>query len=178
MLVLRVGQVFDGDRFIGSAGDRVDLVLDGRTVVEVGPPADYASDVQVEDLGDVTALPGLVDGHQHLTWDCSPEPLAWHQRSDDAALLQRGRENARRALAAGVTTVRDLGWRDLVSLTLRDELADDPAAGPTVLAAGPALTTPGGHCWFLGGECADAAELRTAAGRLAAAGVDVVKVMA
>lgn len=178
MHVLRVGQLFDGDRFAGSPGDRVDLVLDGPTVVSVGGPTDYAGDVRVEDLGDVTALPGLVDGHQHLTWDCSPEPLAWHQRSDDAALLQRGRENARRALAAGVTTVRDLGGRGLVTLALRDQLADDPASGPTVLAAGSALTTPGGHCWFLGGECADGAELRTAVGRLADAGVDVVKVMA
>jgi imidazolonepropionase-like amidohydrolase len=178
MHVLRAGQVFDGERFLGAPGAPVDVVLDGGSIVTVGPPGDYASDVRVEQLGDVTVLPGLVDGHQHLTWDCSPEPLAWHSGHDDAALLQRGRENARRALAAGVTTVRDLGGRGLVTLALRDELAEDPSRGPTVLAAGPALTTPGGHCWFLGGECADTAALRAAVARLAAAGVDVVKVMA
>ncbi|MGO4596982.1 amidohydrolase family protein [Terrabacter sp. 2RAF25] len=178
MHVLRVAQVFDGERFVASGNGPVDVALDGGAVVSVGPPVDYASDASVEDLGDATALPGLVDAHQHLTWDCSPDPLGWHTASDDTDLRGRGRENARRALAAGVTTVRDLGGRGLVTLALRDELAADPTAGPAVLAAGPALTTPGGHCWFLGGECADAVQLRTTVGRLAAAGVDVVKVMA
>ncbi|MFM6850207.1 MAG: amidohydrolase family protein [Terrabacter sp.] len=178
MHVLRAAQAFDGERFVASGGGTVDVVLDGDVVVSVGAPVEYAGDVTVEDLGEVTVLPGLVDGHQHLTWDCSPDPLGWHADHDDAELLQRGRENARRALAAGVTTVRDLGGRGLVTLDLRDDLAGDPTAGPTVLAAGPALTTPGGHCWFLGGECADVTELRAAVGRLAAAGVDVVKVMA
>ena len=174
MHVLRAGQVFDGERFLGAA----DVALDGRTVVGVGPPQEYASTVTVEDLGDATILPGLVDAHQHLTWDCSPDPLGWHRASDDAALLDRGRANARRALAAGVTTVRELGGRGLVTVALRDELARDPAAGPPLLVAGPTLTTPGGHCWFLGGECTGEADLRAAVERLAAAGVDVVKVMA
>ncbi len=178
MQVLRAGQVFDGERFVGSRGSAVDVVLDGDTVVRLGPPQDYASEVTVRDLGDATVLPGLVDGHQHLTWDCSPDPLAWHADHDDEELLQQGRDNARRALAAGVTTVRDLGGRHLLTVQLRDELAGDPTAGPTLLAAGPALTTSGGHCWFLGGECADEDALRAAVSRLVAAGADVVKVMA
>lgn len=174
MQVLRAGQVFDGERFVGAA----DVVIDGGTVVAVGPPREYASEVTVEELGDVTVLPGLVDAHQHLTWDCSTDPLGWHLENDDEALLERGRTNARQALAAGVTTVRELGGRGLVTVALRDELARDPSSGPTLLVAGPPLTTPGGHCWFLGGECADEAALRRAVDRLAAAGVDVVKVMA
>ncbi|MFC7597804.1 amidohydrolase family protein [Terrabacter sp. GCM10028922] len=174
MEVLRAGQVFDGERFLGAT----DIAIDDGTVVDVGPPGAYASDVTVEELGDVTVLPGLVDAHQHLTWDCSTDPLGWHRESDDEALLERGRANARRALAAGVTTVRELGGRGLVTVALRDELARDPSSGPMLLVAGPALTTPGGHCWFLGGECADEAALRAAVARLAAAGVDVVKVMA
>ena len=176
MHVLRAAEVFDGERFV--RGDAVDVVLDGSRVVAVGPPRDYAHDVRVEDLGDVTVLPGLVDGHQHLTWDCSPDPLAWHVEHDDGALLEEGRSNARLALAAGVTTVRDLGGRGGLTLALRDELAADPSSGPSLLVAGPALTTPGGHCWFLGGECGDAEALRSAVRRWAAAGVDVVKVMA
>lgn len=174
MHVLRARQVFDGERFVGEA----DVVLDGSTVVDVGPPQAYASDVRVEDLGDVTVLPGLVDAHQHLTWDCSPEPATWHRDNDDDVLLERGRANARRALAAGITTVRDLGGRGLLATMLRDECARDVSAGPTLLVAGPALTTPGGHCHFLDGECSDLAELTTTVARLAGAGVDVIKVMA
>jgi imidazolonepropionase-like amidohydrolase len=174
MRVLRAGQVFDGERFVGAA----DIAIDGGTVVDVGPPREYASEVSVEDLVDVTVLPGLVDAHQHLTWDCSTDPLGWHQESDDEALLERGRANARQAHAAGVTTVRELGGRRRVTVSLRDELARDPSSGPTLLVAGPALTTPGGHCWFLGGECPGESALRAAVERRAAAGVDVVKVMA
>jgi imidazolonepropionase-like amidohydrolase len=174
MHVIRAKQVFDGERFIGEA----DVVLDGGTVVDVGTPQAYAADVGIEDLGDVTVLPGLVDAHQHLTWDCSPEPATWHSDNDDDALLERGRVSARLALASGVTTVRDLGGRGRTTLALRDECAHDPSAGPALLVAGPALTSPGGHCWYLGAECADAAALRARVADLARWGVDVVKVMA
>ena len=173
MQVIRADQVFDGERFLG----RTDVVLDGPNVVAVQDPTEYASEVVVEDLGAVTVLPGLVDAHQHLTWDAA-DPLAWHAEHDDSALLEQGRTNARRALAAGITTIRDLGSRGRVALQLRDETARSPLAGPTLLVAGPALTTPGGHCWFLGGACTDADELVEAVARLDEAGVDVIKVMA
>ncbi len=174
MQVIRARQVFDGERFVGAA----DVVLDDGAVIEVGPPREHASDVTIEDLGDVTVLPGLVDAHQHLSWDCTPDPAGWHRDNGDDALLDRARENAQRALAAGVTTIRDLGGRSSVMLALRDELSHAGAAGPSLLAAGPALTTPGGHCWFLGGECADVDALRLKVSELAGAGVDVIKVMA
>ena len=174
MRALRAGQAFDGERFIGP----VDVVLDGGDIVEVSPWREHGGDVALEDLGDATVLPGLVDAHQHLSWDCSTEPLGWHQASDDGVLLETARANAERALRAGITTVRDLGARGAVGTDLRDGFAADPGTGPRILAAGPALTTPGGHCHFLGGECADGPELIAAVGRLADAGVDVIKVMA
>ena len=174
MQVIRARQVFDGERFIGAA----DVVITDGTIVEVAPPGQHASGVAVEDLGDVTVLPGLVDAHQHLSWDCSPDPAAWHRENDDEALLGRARENARRALAAGVTTVRDLGGRGPVMIALREQLARAGAEGPALLVAGPALTTTGGHCWFLGAECAGKAALRAKVAGLAGAGVDVIKVMA
>ncbi|HET8989470.1 MAG TPA: amidohydrolase family protein [Humibacillus sp.] len=174
MRALRASQAFDGERFVGP----VDVILDGSHVIEVAPWREHGSGVAVEDLGDATLLPGLIDAHQHLSWDCSPDPFGWHDASDNATLLETARANARRALAAGITTVRDLGARGRVSLQLRDELAADRVAGPRILAAGPALTTPGGHCHFLGGECADAAALGDAVTGLVDAGADVIKVMA
>ena len=174
MHVVRTRQLFDGQRFIGPA----DVVIEGSTIARFGPPEDHGADVAVDDLGDVTVLPGLVDAHQHLTWDCSTDPVAWHVDHDDDALLDRARANARRALAAGITTIRDLGGRNLVPLVLRDELAHDPVVGPTLLVSGPPLTTPGGHCHFLGGECADVAELEATVARQAEAGVDAIKIMA
>ena len=174
MHVIRAQQVFDGARFLGAA----DVVLGATSIVSVSAPTEYAADVVVEDLGDVTVLPGLVDAHQHVTWDCSFDAVGWHERHDDEVLLERARANARQALAAGVTTVRDLGGRGRAPFDLRDECSRDPTAGPTLLVAGPALTTPGGHCWFLGGQCQGPDDLVAAVARLEAAGVDVIKVMA
>lgn len=175
MRVLRASQAFDGERFIGP----VDVVLDDDGwIAEVSVCREHGSAVAVEDLGDVTLLPGLIDAHQHLSWSCSPDPLGWHATSDDAAVLETARANAKRAVGAGITTVRDLGARGRVALDLRDTTAVDPSSGPRVLAAGAALTTVGGHCHFLGGECSDRDELVAAVGRLADSGVDVIKVMA
>lgn len=93
-------------------------------------------------------------------------------------MLEQTRAAARTALAGGITTVRDLGDRDYLTLRLRAELAADPTAGPELLVAGPPITTPGGHCWFLGGEVDDPSQLRAAVAERAEKGVDAIKVMA
>jgi imidazolonepropionase-like amidohydrolase len=49
---------------------------------------------------------------------------------------------------------------------------------PTIVAAGPPITTPGGHCHYLGGEESGVAEVRAAVREHAERGVDVIKIMA
>ena len=80
-------------------------------------------------------------------------------------------DSLRAHAAAGVTTVRDLGDRGYRTLAFRER----PGL-PRVVASGPPLTTPGGHCHFLGG--AVDGDLRAAVAEHAERGVDVVKVMA
>ncbi|MEV6495506.1 amidohydrolase family protein, partial [Actinoplanes sp. NPDC051633] len=130
---------------------------------------------ELVDLGAATLLPGLVDSHVHLVFDASPDPVGHLAGADDEEVLALMRANARLALSAGITTIRDLGDRDYLSLRLRDELAGDPARGPQLLAAGPPVTTENGHCWFLGGGATD---VRRAVREHADRGVDVIKVMA
>ncbi len=166
MQALRAARLFDGRDVV----DEPVVVVDGGTIAEVGRPA--PSGTEVVDLGDVTVLPGLVDAHQHLVFDGNgsiEEQVAG--RSDDE-LRARARANGRRALAAGITTIRDLGDRNYVTLDIRD----DPDL-PTILAAGPPLTADGGHCWFLGGCCTDTDALVAAVHERKARGCDVVKVM-
>ena len=70
-------------------------------------------------------------------------------------------QSLRDQFAAGVTTVRDLGDRRYAVLGHRDRQRDaeiDPEPG--IVAAGPPLTTPRGHCYFLGGEVDDEAAIR------------------
>ena len=117
-----------------------------------GIEARCASDAGLFDLGDVTVLPGLIDVHQHLAFDASTNPVAQLEADDDATLLLRMRLAAQRALAVGITTIRDLGDRNYLSLTLRDWFLAGNEAGPRIVASGPPITTTNGHCWFLGGE--------------------------
>jgi hypothetical protein len=50
-------------------------------------------------------------------------------------------------LAAGVTAVRDLGDSRWAVVDRHRQRPD----GPTVVAAGPPITSPGGHCAAMGG---------------------------
>jgi imidazolonepropionase len=44
------------------------VVLDGATVAWVGPRAEIPAGARVEDAGDATLTPGLVDAHTHAAW--------------------------------------------------------------------------------------------------------------
>jgi imidazolonepropionase-like amidohydrolase len=163
---LRAARLFDGQELVA---DPV-VAVRGTMILAVG--ADVPDEIDVEDLGDVTLMPGLIDTHQHLCLDGSGPLEQQVAGVSDDELLDRSRANARRALQAGVTTIRDLGDRDFVTLSLRD----DPTL-PTILASGPPLTTPGGHCWFLGGCCDGRDELVAAVRERHRRGCDVVKIM-
>lgn len=166
MLVVRAARLFDGERMVEPPvvlidGDRLTAV-GGR--VPDGPP--------VVDLDAATLLPGLVDTHQHLCFDGHGGLEEQVAGVDDDRLLVRARECARRALLGGVTTLRDLGDRGFLALRLRGD-----RSLPTIVAAGPPITSPRGHCWYLGGECVGEDALRRAVSTRVEMRCDVVKVM-
>jgi imidazolonepropionase-like amidohydrolase len=176
MLAIRAARLFDGEH-AALVADPLVLVEGGR-IVDIASGGAAPAGADEIDFGDVTLLPGLIDAHVHLVFDASPDPVgALAARSDDEALAAM-RVAARRALAAGITTVRDLGDRGYLGVTLRDQLAATPGSGPCIVAAGPPITTVRGHCWYLGGEAEGTEGLRAAVRDRAAHGVDVVKVMA
>jgi imidazolonepropionase-like amidohydrolase len=77
-----------------------------------------------------------------------------------------------------VTTVRDLGDRDALTVALRASIDSGAKVGPRIIAATTPLTSPGGHCGFLGGEVSTDNDIRAQITRNAAAGADLIKVMA
>jgi imidazolonepropionase-like amidohydrolase len=173
MRIFRAGTVFDGE--VLRPGTEV-LVDDGGRVIEVRPVQPAPGGAQVVDHGPgTTLLPGLVDGHQHLSWGCTPNAQDGIP-DDPAAQRAQAIANARQALASGVTTVQDLGDSDYAVVQVRDRTRGDRTL-PRILASGPPITTAGGHCHFLTGAPTAPADLAAAVRRRAEHGVDVIKVM-
>lgn len=166
--------------------DPVAGAVDGPAVVrvrngviqEIVAGAEPRTDEALTELGpDETLLPGLIDCHVHLCWDPAGDHVEDFSRIEDAGLEERVRRACAQLLAAGITCVRDLGDRSFVTLKSRDAIATRPWTGPEIFTAGPPITPPGGHCWFLGGETTPAHIEASVAAR-AERGVDVVKMMA
>jgi imidazolonepropionase-like amidohydrolase len=167
----RAQRAFDGNRFV--PGGALVLVDGGRIAgVEAGQ-APAPDGCPVTELPDTTLLPGLVDTHVHLCGDNSPralDQLGELTRADLAAIITAA---GQQHLAAGVTAVRDLG--DAHWAVVERAPSDD---APTIVAAGPPITSPGGHCAVMGGETTGVEALRQAVRERAERGADVVKVMA
>ncbi len=171
MFAVRGYHVFDGSRLLPEHD--LAVLVNGHEIVDIIRAAELSTDVPVRDHGRVTLLPGLIDAHVHLVFPGTADPVG-SVAADDDALLTRMRVAARTSLTTGVTTVRDLGDVRYLSTIVAAETTRDRAAGPAVVTAGPPVTTPDGHCWFLGGVTRDP---RAAVAERAQRGVDVLKVM-
>lgn len=175
---LRVERAYDGARFVD---DGATVVVEDDRIVGVEPAAHaLPDDVPVTELAG-TLLPGLVDCHVHLVSAGSlpgtPGSLEWAGTASPAEVDAVVLESLRAQVAAGVTTVRDLGDVGFRALVHRGREGEGL---PRVLAAGPPLTTERGHCHFLGGvvDPADGSSLDRAIAERVERGVDLVKVMA
>ncbi|MEU4290518.1 amidohydrolase family protein [Kribbella sp. NPDC026596] len=168
-VALRAGRIFDGERLLDHGVVLVEGGLITGTAREV--PADWP----VSDVPGGTVLPGLIDAHVHLTADAGPGALDRLREATEDVVFGTIEQSLRLHLAAGVTTVRDLG--DMNDAVLNWRHREVPGL-PTVVAAGAPLTSVGGHCWWLGGEAEGPEQLRAAVRRRAEKGADVIKIMA
>lgn len=177
MLAIRTSRLFDGERF--SEGSATVLVDGGRIVaLEDGVPH-LPEGTDIRQVADGTVLPGLIDTHVHLVGDSGFGALDKVAGYTDQELDAVTTEALRRQLAAGVTTVRDLGDRRFNAVARRDrQRADEFPEEPTIVASGPPITSVGGHCHYMGGEVADRAALARMVDERVDRGVDIVKVMA
>ena len=147
--VLRATRVFDGDSLLD--GPHEVHVEEGRITAVL--PSRSAGENVSTDFDDATILPGLVDAHVHLSFDASPD-IEYLARADTPATAAlRSAMNARRHLAAGVSTVRDLGSPQGIVIDVARAVGTPllPTA-PTIVAAGQVLTITGGHGYFMGRE--------------------------
>jgi len=119
IVVLRAAALFDGVSPALTARPSV-VVADGVIAAVHGPAGPLPAGARVTDLPGLTLMPGLVDAHLHLCFDATGDPAGHLAGTGDGPLRDRMAEAARRALRAGVTTMRDLGDRGYLALDLRD----------------------------------------------------------
>ncbi len=145
-IALTAAHLFDGksDTLLENAT----VLIEGNHIVAVGKDLQIPADAQRIDLGDATLMPGLIDAHVHLTGQFSED----FARDVVEQLLRTSAEQsliartyARRTLAAGFTTVRDLGSSDHIAMALRNAIDKGLADGPRMLVAGYGIGTRGGH---------------------------------
>jgi imidazolonepropionase-like amidohydrolase len=98
----------------------------------------------------LTLSPGLIDCHVHLQFDGGPDTEAEGRDLKPGIAALKAASNARRHLARGVTTVRDLGGMGGLSCEVGAAVESGLVIGARVLAAGQALTITGGHGHSLG----------------------------
>ena len=175
MFAIRAPHAFDGNAFrrggatvLVEAEQVAGVESYGFTVPEGCPVTELAG----------TLLPGLIDAHVHLVTDSGPNALDRVAGYSPEQLDEVVTAALQAQLAAGVTTVRDLGDRDYCVVARRDrQRAAAARVEPAVVASGPPVTSVGGHCDFMGGEVAGTASIERAVRERVERGVDIVKVM-
>ena len=141
--VVRCGHFVDTTA--GKLLGETSIVVDGKRVREVKPGRVDIAGATTIDLGNATCLPGLIDGHVHLTGETSPTGYTDQFRWNVADYAIRSTVHAKRTLEAGFTTVRNLGDNDGESIALRNAINAGVVPGPRIFTAGLAIGSTGGH---------------------------------
>ncbi len=114
-------------------------------ITAVGPCEATPAGAERLDWSAYTVLPGLIDLHTHLADAGQSADLALPLKTSPAATALIGAQNARLTLAAGFTTVRDVGtYRGLTDIALRDAINAGYVPGPRMFVAGAYITIPKG----------------------------------
>jgi imidazolonepropionase-like amidohydrolase len=167
------GMVWPGGASEPTAGC---VIVDGSGVVVAiqRDPDGLPSDLPILGSPRHWVVPGAVDAHVHVGFDPGVNPSA--TRWEQAAAAQVG------GLDTGLVAVRDLGAPIELALACRTGRRVPPPGAPAVSVSGPILTSPGGYptrSWGSGGYAefiAGPVQARTVVQRLAATGVDLIKV--
>ena len=163
--VVKAARLIDVGSGRALAGQAV--LVEGDRIKAVGPAAEIQAQAPagatVIDLGAATLLPGLIDAHAHLLSSMRARRTTGENilvtvaemTASQRALMGAG--NAREALEAGITTVRNVGHSGVDGdAALRDAIHEGQVPGPRMQAATRKLTPPGGQAVALRHEVARA----------------------
>src|SRR5215469_8634067 len=149
-VVLKAEKLLDVRK--GSYVEKAAIWVEGERIKEIGPAAEIQGrapkNIRVIDLGQATALPGLIDCHTHI--------MARIPRGDNGYIINlatksqafralEGAYNARITLEAGYTTIRDVESEgsEYADVALRDAISQGLAVGPRMQVATRAIAAIG-----------------------------------
>jgi imidazolonepropionase-like amidohydrolase len=167
-------------------------IADGRIKSVASGFIDPPAGARLIDLKKKFVLPGLIDCHVHLTAQLGPDYRLRLVEDSNPKVALDAAHRARRTLAAGFTTVRDVGARNPeVIYALRAAVAEGKVPGPRILCVGAVLSPTGGHGQTYGfrqdvcaciqskvGVCDGVDACRRAVRAQVAAGADAIKFVA
>lgn len=157
------------------------LISDGR-IVKVCHHDELSKEIlqnkEEIDLGDLCIIPGLIDGHTHLSLAGDGRNYVGMFSESDEMMVLTGAMNLQLHLSAGITTIREHGARNKVGFYLKEGLERGYIPGPRALVSGRPITCTGGH-FHMCNETADGEdEIRKSVRRLVHEGADYIKIMA
>lgn len=148
-VVVKAARMFDGKS--DKLRTDVAVLIEGDTIKEIGTPAQItakAPGARVIDVGQATLMPGLVDAHTHVTADGVTEDYATvliKQSIATRAIVATA--NARRMLANGFTTLRDVESEGAMytDADLAAAIANGVVPGPRMYVSTRGIAPTGGY---------------------------------
>src|SRR5262245_35072504 len=142
-LLIDGARIWDGTGAAPFAGK---VLVEGERIAVVAPQAESIDTAGAErvDAAGKFLMPGLVEGHAHLSFVDTPRGTALGELPpEDHALLTM--DAARRLLGAGFTSACSAAAAKIrLDVAVRDAINQGLTDGPRLLAASPELTVTGG----------------------------------
>lgn len=168
------------------AGSELEEIQNGAVVVEDGKvvkvvPAEQLTEedrAQAEWIAfeDETVLPGLIEGHNHLSIDArKSNHLEILGTATECKLTLLAEEGLYDDLLSGVTTVRCMGEKHDLDLKLKKEIDAGNLVGPDILPAGVGMKGSNGS-GYIGAPHSGVEEFRRTARSNVAKGVKLLKI--
>ena len=142
--VIHAGLLINGESSVPSP--EMSIVIEGSKIqsIETGYITPETEDEFI-DLSGYTVLPGLMDMHVHLSSEYSKNSYQERISLNAGDYAIRAVSNAEKTLMAGFTSVRNLGDRGGVSISLRNAIEKGIVVGPRIFSSGTTIASSGGH---------------------------------
>src|SRR5260370_23165661 len=143
---IRAGTMIDGT--VGAPVRNVVIVVQGERLVALGPSVSIPPGATIIDLAGETVLAGFIDAQVHRVsrgvGDGDWQLARLTELPSELALL--GAAHAYETLAAGFTTVRNVGAPAFGDIALRNAIDAGWVPGPRIVGARILFGITGGHC--------------------------------